>query len=235
MNQDLYELLQKWQQLLPHLKRKRLGPNLDVMVGFGLKHAFPELPLWGNLSFTCTLLSTKPPKPWLNQTKPHKSPLHSCNSINTEMDLPEISQIPGWQRQSKWRNGIPVQRSACLLMFKEGWSLLIPFLAEPLLVGWRQKKPIDYKGAGVSPRSWNPQRELELAFRVYKDAVVSPHLLSPLFLPPSEPCPSTWNLHGEYSFLQFKFPLFKRPTLTCFSSSQFQILEDGKPTGSFWI
>ena len=42
------------------------------------------------------------------------------------------------------------------------------------------------------------------------------------------------DLPGEYSFLQFKFPLFKRSTLICFSSSQFQILEDGKPTGSFW-
>lgn len=127
----LYELLQKW-QLLPHLKRKRLGPNLDVMVGLGLKHAFPELPLWGNLSFTCTLLSTKPPKPRLNQTKPHKSPLHSCNSANTEMDLPEISQIPGWQRQSKGRNGIPVQRSACLSFCscsKRGLIPTHPFLS----------------------------------------------------------------------------------------------------------
>ena len=70
-------------KILTHLKRKRLGPNLDVMVGFGLKQAFPELPLWGNLSFTCTLLSTKPPKPQLNQTKPHKSPLYSSDQTRS--------------------------------------------------------------------------------------------------------------------------------------------------------
>lgn len=130
---DFYRSVNK---ILTHLKRERLGPNLDGMVGFGLKHAFPELPLWGNLSFTCTLLSTKPSKPQLNQTKPHKSPPYSCNSANTEMDLSEISQISGWQR--KWRNGIQSRDlRACPFAHvqSEGCSLLIPFLVEPLLVG----------------------------------------------------------------------------------------------------
>lgn len=127
LSMDFYRSVNK---ILTHLKRERLGPNLDGMVGFGLKHAFPELPLWGNLSFTCTLLSTKPSKPQLNQTKPHKSPPYSCNSANTEMDLSEISQISGWQR--KWRNGIPVQRSASLSFCScSKWGLLPthPFLS----------------------------------------------------------------------------------------------------------
>lgn len=98
----------------------------DVMVGFGLRHTFPELPLLGNLSFPCALLYSKASKPQLNQTKPHKSPLHSSNSPNTEMDLPEISQTPGQQRQSKGRNGIPVQRLASLSFCQRSKRGLIP-------------------------------------------------------------------------------------------------------------
>ena len=36
---------------------------------------------------------------------------------------------------------------------------------------------------GESPRSWNPQKELQLVLRVFQPTVESPHHLSPLFLP----------------------------------------------------
>lgn len=64
----------------------------DVMVGFALKHKFPELSLLSDLSFTFTLVFTNPSKPQQNQTKPHKSPLHLYNSPTTEMDFTEHSQ-----------------------------------------------------------------------------------------------------------------------------------------------